>query len=131
MVGAGAAAGFACATAVEDEEVGELAPGVLGELGDEVAFDHGDGGVLGGEVEAFGETFDVGIDDDAGVETEGVAEDDVGGFAGDAAEGEEFFHRARDVATEALADGGHGFVDGEGFVSEEAERLDEGLDLRG
>ncbi len=131
VVGAGGATGFACASAVEDEQVGELAPGVLGELGDEVAFDHRDGCVLGCEVEAFGDSFDVGVDDDAGVDAEGVSEDDVGGFAGDSSEGEEFFHRARDLAAEALADGGHGLVDGEGFVAEEAEGLDEGLDFSG
>jgi len=46
----------------------------------------------------MGEALDVGIDDDAFVEVEGIAEDDIGRFAADAGEGDERVHVARDFA---------------------------------
>ena len=47
------------------------------------------GGVAFGEVEAAGDAEDVGVDDDAFGLAEADAEDDVGGFAGGAGNGDE------------------------------------------
>lgn len=75
-------AGEAGAPAVPDEEVAQEGPAVAGEKRHEFAFD-GDRVGLAGEPQAACDTLDVGIDDEAGIDTEGVAEDDVGGFAPD------------------------------------------------
>lgn len=125
------AAGLAGAAPVEDEEVREEAPGIPWEELHEALLDFGDAGVRGREGEAACEALDVGVDNNAVVDVEAVAEDDVGGLAGDAAEGEELLHGARNLAAEAIADRGHGFVDGAGLVAEEADRFDVGLDLLG
>ena len=114
-----------------DEHVADVAPLVLRELGHEPLLDGGDRCVFGGEGEAFAEAVDVGVDDEAGVDVEGVAEDDVGGFSRDAAEGEKLVHGLRDLAFEVLHERGHGGVDGLGFVTKEADGFDVGFDLVG
>jgi hypothetical protein len=77
----------------------------------------------------LGEAADVGIDDDADVLGEGVAEDDVGGFAADAAEGSELVHGLGDAAGVLFDDVGGGFAEGLGFIAEEAGGLDEFFDV--
>ena len=102
-----------------DELVGELDPFVLRDVGDVVLFDFGGLGVTG-EIEAAGEAHDVGVDDDAGSDAVGAAEDHVGGFSGDAWEGEDLLHGARDFAAKFFDDGFAGAHDRFGFVAEEA-----------
>ena len=120
---------FACSAAVPDEHVAYVAPLVLRELSHQPLLDGGDGCVFGGEGEAFAEAVDVGVDDEAGVDVEGVAEDDVGGFSRNAAEGEKLVHGLRHLALEVLHERGHGGVDGLGFVAKEADGFDVGFDL--
>ena len=96
-MGAVGAGGFAAAAAVEDEPVGKQGPVVLRDEFHEDGLDFFWVG-LAGEAEAGGEARDVGVDDDADVLAEGVAEDDVGGFAADAGELDEFVHGLRDVS---------------------------------
>ena len=92
-------AGDADLAAVVDELVGELDPAVLWDDAHEVLFDF-DGLGVDGELEAAGEAQDVGVDDDARGDAEPGAEDDVGGFAGDAGKLEDFFHCLGDFAVE-------------------------------
>ncbi len=80
-----------------DEHMGEVEPVLLGDDAHEVLFDF-DGVFAGGPAETAGETADVGVYDEAYYDAIGVAEYDVGGFAGDAGQGEQLFHGARDFA---------------------------------
>src|SRR5215207_3370945 len=84
-------AGLADLAAVGDEEVREEHPVALGDEFHEVALDLLGRGVRG-EREASGEARDVRIDDDAGGDAEGVAEDDVRRLARDAGEPEQLLH---------------------------------------
>ncbi len=106
--------GVADLAAVEDQLVREEGPFGLGDEFHEVLFDFDGIGVFG-EVEAEGEAGDVGIDDDADVLVEGVAEDDVGGFSADAAELGEFVHGVGDLAVMFFDDVGGGGGEGGGF----------------
>ena len=122
----------AVVAAVEDEGVSKLGPTWSWEEGHEEFLDFG--GVHLGvvhESEAPCEALDVGIDGESDIDVECVAEDNICGFASDSSEGEEFIHCARDFAIEIVDDGGHGRVDGLGFVAEEADGLDVGFDLLG
>jgi len=69
------------------------------------------------------------VHDDADVLIEGVAQDDVGGFAADATKIGEFFHRCGNFAGVFFDNVGGGFAEGFGFVSEKAGGLDDGLDV--
>jgi hypothetical protein len=113
---------------VIDELVGKGGPLVGGDEGHEVLFDF-DGVGVGGQAETLREAGDVGIDDDADVLGEGVAEDDVGGFAADAAELGEFVHGLGDAAAVFFDDVGRRFADGFGLVAEEAGGLYELFDV--
>jgi hypothetical protein len=121
-------AGEADLAAVENEEMGEEGPVVLGDDFHQVLFDFDGIGVCG-EVEALGEASDVGIDDDADILVEGVSQDDIGGFSTDAAEGGEFLHGLGDLAVVFLDDVGGGGADGGGFAAEEAGGLDDFFDV--
>ena len=63
-----------------DEEMGKEGPIHPGHDFDQGLLDF-DGIVLAGETQPAGETADMGVDDNAFGEVEGVAEDDVGGFS--------------------------------------------------
>ena len=78
------------------------------ECGHEFSFDGLDGVVFFGEGVAASEALDVGVYDEADVDVEGVAQDDVCGFSCDAFEFEEFVHGLRDLAGVLCADIGHG-----------------------
>ena len=116
---------------MEDEQVGEFAPRALRESLHKRLLNLRNRVVGLCKAESLGEAFDVGIDNDADVDVEGVAEDDVCGLAGDAAQREELVHRGGNLTSEAFDDGLHRFVNGAGFISEQADGLDEGLDLLG
>lgn len=83
--------------AKEDEIMVQLSPLGLGEKGDEVLFDM-IGGLGVGEAEAMCQTFDVGVYGDAFVDPEGIGENDIGGFSGDARQGNELTHCGRHLS---------------------------------
>jgi hypothetical protein len=60
------------------------------------------------EAKSLGKPVDVRVNHEAdarfGRSVEGIPKDDIGGLARDAAEGEQFVHRARDLAAEVLDD---------------------------
>ena len=107
-----------------DEEVAPEGPGVLGDLFDEVLFDF-DRIFLLGQTEALAQAGDVGVDDDAGFDAVGVAEDDVGGFASDPGEMGEGFEFAGDFAFVVVDECLGGGTDIFRFVAEEAGGTDE------
>ena len=117
-------AGHAAAAAVPDEEVAPEGPGVLGDLFDEVFFDF-DRVFLLGQTEALAQAGDVGVDDDAGFDAVGVAEDDIGGFASDPGQMGEGFEFAGDFAFVVVDEGLGGGADIFRFVAEEAGGADE------
>ena len=71
----------------------------------------------------------MGVDDDAFVQAEGVAEDDVRGLPADARELHELGHRARHLAAVALDEGAAEALERLRLVAEEAGGLDERLEL--
>ena len=127
-MGAIGLAGHAAAAAVPDEEVAPEGPGVLGDNLYKIPFDF-DGVFLFGEAEALAEAGDVGVDDDAGLDAVGVAQDDVGGFASDTGKIGQRFEIFRDLAAVLLRDGFGGSDEIFGFVAEEAGGADEVFDV--
>lgn len=127
-MGAIGLAGHAAAAAVPDEEVAPEGPGVLGDDFDEVFFDF-DRVFLFGQAEALAQAGDVGVDDDAGLDAVGVAEDDIGGFASDAGEIGEGFEIFGDFAVMLLRDGFGGGNEVLGFIAEKAGGADEVFDV--
>lgn len=113
----------AAAPAVEDEQMAEKGPVVLRDEFHEVGLDLYRV-VLTAEVESEGEAGNVSIDDDADVFAEGIAEDDVGGFASHAAEGGEFFHGIGNAAAVPFDDRLATGFDAFGFVPKKAGGLD-------
>jgi len=87
--------------------------------------------VVRGQFEAAGDAVHVGVDHYAFGLFEPRAEHDVGRLAGDAGEGEEFFHVAWDLAAEIGDDLFCRTYDRSGFISEEAGGADVGLELLG
>ena len=79
--------------------VGKGNPPVLRDNFHEVLF-HLFGRGVGGEFQAAGDAEDMGVDDHADGNTVSDAEDDVGGFAGRAGDGEKIFHLLRNFAVE-------------------------------
>ena len=121
-------AGVADLAAVMDELVGEVDPAVLRDDAASVParlF----GRVAFGQAEAAGDAEDVGVDDYAFGFAEADAEDDVGGFAGCAGDGDEFGEGLRDLAVEVGDDFCGCALDGFGLVVEEAGGADEGFKL--
>lgn len=102
----------------------------LGDDGGEVGF-HLDGVGVGGESEASGEAADMGVDDDAFIEVESVAEDDIGGFAADACELDEGVHGGGHLAAVFGDECGAAVADVTGLGAEEAGGCDEGFKLGG
>src|SRR4028118_2432679 len=102
---AGRLAGLADTAAVQDQEVREDRPVPLRDRLHEVPL-YLLRVVVGGEPEPVGEPPDVGVDHDALVDPEGVAEHHVGGLAPDAWQGHEVFHGPRALA--AVVGGGGG-----------------------
>jgi len=85
--------------AMVNQFVGKGNPPVLRDNFHEVLF-HLFGRGVGGEFQAAGEAEDMGVDDHADGNTVSDAEDDVGGFAGRAGDGEKIFHLLRNFAVE-------------------------------
>ena len=121
-------AGHAAAAAVPDEEVAPEGPGVLRDLFDEVFFDF-DRVFLLGQTEALAQAGDVGVDDDAGFDAVGVAEDDIGGFASDAGEVSEVVEILRNFTVMFPHEGFRGGDEILGFVAEETGGADEVFDV--
>ena len=84
-MGAVGFSGGAAAATVPDEEMGKEGPILPGHDFDQGLL-HFDGVVLTGQAHPAGKATDMGVDDDAFGEVEGVAEDDVGGFPAHAGE---------------------------------------------
>ena len=129
-LGAVGLAGGAAAAAVPDEEMGKEGPVLLGDDFDECLLDF-DGIVLAGETQPAGEAADMGVDDDALGEVEGIAEDDVGGLSAHAGELVEMFHGPRNFAAVVFDQGGGAAADGFGLGAEESGGADEAFELGG
>lgn len=100
-------AGFADASAVEDQEVREDGPVSFRDDFQQV-FLYLLGVFVCREAEPVREPPDVGIHNDSFIYAESVPEDDVGGLASDAGEGGEFRHGSGDLAVVVLDEGaGH------------------------
>lgn len=115
--------GGATAAAVPDEPVTEEGPVFAGHLGEEVLFDLFGLGA-GGQAETEREARHVGVNDDTFVEVEGIAEDDVGGFASDAVELDEVLHGVGDLAVVTFDEFLAGALDVFGLMTKEAESAD-------
>ena len=98
--GAGWFAGGADGATVVDQHVGEVEPVLLGDDAHEVLFDFY-GVFAGGPAETAGEATDMGVYYEAYHDAVGVAQYDVGGFARNAGQCEQLFHRARHLAAVA------------------------------
>src|SRR5215211_488066 len=116
-------AGLAYPASVKDQEVGEGGP---------VFFRHHFHEVLLylyriptlREAEPVRDAADMGVDDDALVHAESVAEDHVGRLAADVGQGYEFSHSARDLSPVLLYEGVGHAPQGAGLVTVEAGRTD-------
>ena len=129
---AAVALGLACVAdlaAVVDELVGEGDPAVLGQDAHQFLLDLLRRVALG-QAQAARDAEDVGVDNHAFRLVEADAEDDVGGFAGCAGDGDQFGERLRDLAVEVGDDLLGGALDGLGLVVEEACCPDEGFQFR-
>lgn len=84
-----------------------------------------------GQSEALGDPTDVRVDDDADVDSEGIAEDDVGGLSCDAGEREKIGHGGWDVAAMSVGDQGHRTMQVLGLVPPEIEGFYVRLDVGG
>ncbi len=103
-MGAVGLAGITTAAAVPDEPVAEAGPVLARDEAHQVEFDFFRGSVFG-EAQAPGEPLDMGVDDDAFGGVEGVAKDDICGFAAYAWEFGEGFEGAGDLAGVVLEEG--------------------------
>ena len=121
-------AGIADLTAVMNELVGKRDPVVLGNDLHEFLLDLL-GGFGFGQAEAAGDAVDMGINDDAFGLVETDAEDDVGGLAGGAGDGDELGEGLGDLAVEFFGNFAGGSLDGFGLVTEEAGGADEVFEL--
>ncbi len=110
-----------------DEEMGKEGPIGAGNELNERAFDL-DGVIAPDKAESAAEAGDVGINDDAFVEPEGVTENDVGSFASDPGQGDEGVHGGGDLATVVFDKGAAAVLDVFGFAAEEAGGLDDSFD---
>jgi len=82
-----------------------------------------------GEFKAARDAEDVRVDHDAFGQTVADAEDDVGGFAGGAGDGDELGECLRDLAVEVGENFAGSALNGFGFVAEEAGGLDKGFEF--
>ncbi len=114
--------------AVKDQQVRNKSPIFLGDEFHEVLFDF-DGIGMGGQAQASREAADVGVDHDADVFVEGVAQDDVGGFAAYAAQAGQFLHGLGHIAAEFFQNVLGGLFDGFGFAAEKTGGLDDFFDV--
>ena len=105
--------------AMEDDLVREDNPLLFWNDLHEVLFDLLGVGVFG-QVEAGGDALDVRIDNDSGSDAIGGAEDDVGGLARSAGDGQHLFDGSGDLTAEFRDDLPGRSDDGFGFVVEEA-----------
>ena len=85
--------------------------------------------IVRGEFETARDAVNMGVDDYAFGFLEPRAQHDVGGFAGDAGEGEQLFHVVRDLAAEVGDDFFRGADHGFRLVAEETGGADVGLEL--
>src|SRR5215212_1894028 len=123
-------AGLARSAPVEDQEVGEDGPLLFWHDLHEVLLDlHG---VLTlREAQSVRDAADVGVDDDALVRAEGVAEDDIGRLAADAGQCYELGHSTGDLSPMLLHEGAGHAPQGAGLVAIEAGRADVLLERAG
>ena len=103
-MGAVGLAGITTAAAVPDEPVAEAGPVLARDEAHQVEFDFFRGSVFG-EAEPPGKPLDMGVDDDAFGGVEGVAEDDICGFAAYAGEFGEGIEGAWDLAGVVVEEG--------------------------
>lgn len=120
--------GDADSATVMDESVRKIDPLFGGEQLLEVPFDFF-GGLMSGESEEVGNAPDMGIDDDTAGNSEGGPEDDVGCFASDPWESGQFFKSAGNLSTMLCDECGSHSPDIGGFGPEEAEGVDDVLDI--
>ena len=108
----------------------QQAPRRTGKQGHEIRFDLLRIGLLR-EPESLRDPTDMGVDDHANIDGEGIAQDDVGRLPGDAWEREQIGHGVRDLAAMLLDEKAHRAVDTLGLVSPEIERLHVRLNIGG
>jgi len=121
-------AGVADLAAVVDELMGEGDPAVLRNHLHQFLLDFL-GRVAFGEAEAVGDAEDMGVDHDAFSFAEADTEDDVGGFAGGAGDGDELGEGLGDLTVEIGDDFAGSALDGFCLVVVEAGGADEGFEL--
>lgn len=81
------------------------------------------------EADHVGRSFDVSVDDESGVDVEGVAENDVCGLAADSRKVTEFFHRLRNFSVMVLDQAFGGTDEALALVAKEVNRLDRLFDI--
>src|SRR5919112_5409069 len=123
-------AGLTDAAAVEDEEVREEGTLSFWHHREEVLL-YLLRVLLRGEAEPARDAPDMGVDDDALIHAEGVAEDHVGCLAPDAGEGDEPGHGAGHLPGVLLDEGASHAPQGASLVAVEAARADVLLELGG
>ena len=96
----------------------QQAPRRTGKQGHEIRFDLLRIGLLR-EPESLRDPTDMGVDDHANIDGEGIAQDDVGRLPGDAWEREQIGHGVRDVAAMSVGHQGHRAMQALGLVSPE------------
>lgn len=99
--GAFGTTGLADTAAVMDQLVGEKNPAVLWNHAHQVLLDFLGIGIFC-QIEPLGKALNMRVNDDAGSDAIGGAENDVGGLTGNAREFENFVHRSRNFAMELV-----------------------------
>ena len=121
--------GLADAATVEDEEVREEGSLSFGHHSQEITL-YLFGVVVFGEAEATRDAPDVGVNDHALVDAEGVAQHHVGGLAAHAGESDEIGHGAGNLSAVILDECASHALQGAGLVAEETYGPDLLLQLR-
>lgn len=122
-------AGIADLAAMVDELVGEVDPAAWGDDPHQFLLDFL-GRVAFGQAESAGDAEDVRIHHDALSLLEADTEDDVGGFAGGAGNGDQLRKGLRHLAPKVLDHLAGGALDGFGLVVEEAGGAYESFEFR-
>ena len=108
---------------MSDHPVAEASPLRLWDEWEQIALDFV-AVLLGGESEPLTQSHDMRIDDDSGLDREGVSEYDVGCLAGDSGELEQIFHAIRNSAAEPFHDRLAGPLNAAGFVAVKVDPRD-------
>ena len=131
MLSAANAAGFARAPSVPNDLMAELTPAVLRHESHQSLLDLLRALTGFREPEPHREPLDVRVYHEADVDVVAIAEHDIRGFAGHAAQLQQFFHRAGNFPLEPIDEGPARFVDRLRFAAKQPDRSDVWFDLGG